>query len=461
MKKRHIIVAIIISVLTALSALLFTSCGKNVHEHEWGKWEPFLEEKCYVAGQERSVCSICGAAKYREIAAHHTFDEGEINIARGVKVFTCSVCGDKKTVDLESGDVGIAILRLGFAVQLGGNFKTDVTFSNGEYSYIARAEVAVTGAEGNKPTFTLSMFDESGGERSEVFFPGWSESSSYFLDPCRGDATFARGAVSHILFAQITGSDDRYAAPVALYDDAGFVGVYTASPEAASPRLDKNFAAAFTAVKDTETTRLRAIPESLVDAGFELRYNADSDNLAIADSFRRMISFSKDSYGFQFAAGAAEHVDVARTVDYMIFSLISGAVDSTSAGITWATLDGAVWAPIPTSLRGTWGIDGAGRPAPLVPLTPDGAYNALWEKTIVNLRQNVYDRWAELREGALSLHAIEDAFAAYASRIPDNVRAADAEKWGYGNDLNGALSSVSIFADASIGALDSYFGLQR
>ena len=154
-------------------------------------------------------------------------------------------------------------MRLGFAAQPGGKYKTDISLSNGEYSYSARAEVAVTGAEGEKPTFTLSMFDESGGERSEVFFPGWSESSSYFLDPCRGDATFARGAVSHILFAQMTGSDDRYAAPVALYDDAGFVGVYTASPEAASPRLDKNFAAAFTAVKDTETTRLRAIPEKL------------------------------------------------------------------------------------------------------------------------------------------------------------------------------------------------------
>ena len=460
MKTRHIIGAVIILILTALSALLFASCGKDVHAHEWGDWEPFLEEKCYVAGQERSVCKICGEAKYREIAAHHVFDEGTVDVEKGQKIFTCSVCGDKKPVELESEDAGIAILRLGFDAEREGEYKTDITFSNGEYSYIARAEVAMTGAEGEKPAFTLSLFDEAGDERAEVFFSGWSECSSYIIEPCRGDATLARSAVSHLIFAEITGSGDKYSAPVALYDDAGFIGVYTVAPGGALPRTDNSFAAAFTAVKDTQTTRLRAIPESLAEAGFELLYNAD-DHIALADSFRRVIALAKDGDGSQYSYDAAGHVDLPRTVDYMIFSLISGAVDSTAVGITWVTLDGAAWAPIPTSFRGTWGINGAGDAVSFVPLTPDGAYNAVWEKTMENFRQDVFDRWTELRAGALSLHSIEDAFAEYAALIPDNVREADAEKWGYDGDLTAALSSVSIFADASIGALDNYFGLQR
>ena len=58
---------------------------------------------CTASGQEKLVCDICGAEQVRELAATgHVWDGGTVTkeptvYSDGVKTYTCSVCGKKRS----------------------------------------------------------------------------------------------------------------------------------------------------------------------------------------------------------------------------------------------------------------------------------------------------------------------------------------------------------------------------
>ena len=61
------------------------------------------EATCTEAGVKVYTCTVCGDTKKEEIpATGHVWDEGKVTTeatteAEGVKTYTCTICGDTKT----------------------------------------------------------------------------------------------------------------------------------------------------------------------------------------------------------------------------------------------------------------------------------------------------------------------------------------------------------------------------
>lgn len=91
-------------------ALSITIAGKDVCAHEWDSGKVTTEATCTSKGVRTYTCSLCGATKTEEIEMKdHEWDGGKVTTeatctAKGVKTFTCGVCGETKTEDIEMVD---------------------------------------------------------------------------------------------------------------------------------------------------------------------------------------------------------------------------------------------------------------------------------------------------------------------------------------------------------------------
>ena len=91
-----------------------TECGETRTEeiaalgHEWGSWTLTEQPTCVKKGTEKRVCSHDSSHfETREVEATgiHTWDQGKVTTpaaceTKGVKTFTCTVCGETKTEEI-------------------------------------------------------------------------------------------------------------------------------------------------------------------------------------------------------------------------------------------------------------------------------------------------------------------------------------------------------------------------
>ena len=108
MKK--FLIALLAILAVACTVLTLTAC--NRHKHEYGEWIEAVDATCSHAGNVGHYhCDGCGKdfdKDFNEIEnvtvakLAHTWDDGEVTVpatceTEGKKLFTCKVCGDKKT----------------------------------------------------------------------------------------------------------------------------------------------------------------------------------------------------------------------------------------------------------------------------------------------------------------------------------------------------------------------------
>ena len=81
----------------------YNDVHKEHTEHTWNDGAIEKEATCTEAGVKVYTCTVCGDTKKEEIpATGHVWDEGKVTTeatteAEGVKTYTCTICGDTKT----------------------------------------------------------------------------------------------------------------------------------------------------------------------------------------------------------------------------------------------------------------------------------------------------------------------------------------------------------------------------
>ena len=81
----------------------YNDVHKEHTEHTWNDGAIEKEATCTEAGVKVYTCTVCGDTKKEEIpATGHVWDEGKVTTeatteAEGVKTYTCTVCGETKT----------------------------------------------------------------------------------------------------------------------------------------------------------------------------------------------------------------------------------------------------------------------------------------------------------------------------------------------------------------------------
>lgn len=483
-RERINILLLITLVIVTASAALLSSCGKEEHVHEWGEWEPYIQSTCYVVGQERSICA-CGAERFREIPITHDFVRTGTDLEKKDRVYSCSICGAEMREDLTHEDVGLPIVS--FYGSMNGISTTDrvtldVKYESADRLFEAKASLRIQGASSTaypKKNYSVK-FENSDGEKLKVsVLDEWGSHSKYCLKANYIDVTQSRNVVSAKLYGQIAktrvkddvistltngGAIDGF--PVVVYLNDEFLGLYTFNTAKDEYIFDikKNggdHSAILSSEHYTAQTELKApIDGTVEDAGFELEYNSTGDDTAwLIDSFNDMVNFIDNNDGYFFRIGLSDYIDVDRAIDEMLFTYLIGGDDNVSKNMLWVTYDGKVWVPSPYDLDSTWGLKWNAEtfidPGSVKPGYP---YNKLWEKLELYFENEVSMRWAELRRGPVTVENIEKMFREFTSLIPDDVYAAESEKW---TELpladTNTVDRIVEYAKANIALLDEFY----
>ena len=455
------------------SALFINSCGKE-HVHKWGEWELYIEPTCYIAGQERSVCS-CGASKFRSIDVSHQYGEPENDVAAKKKVSVCSICGSKREEELTSGDVGIALITVaGNPSEKSAQF--DVSYDGAGEPFSDKATVFVIanddGAKG-KSSYSVKL------SSPRCLNDGWKEYSEYVLDASDPYLSKSANAVSSALYRSVVLSSGKSDAvnsafsagakdgvPVCLYIGNDFKGIYMLSVPYTAESLGMNGEGSQAIMRESAYSEQTALASPLSGDPsadlIEINYTSTEDALWAAESFNAMTEFVRNTNGAAFREGIGQYIDVDRAIDEMLFVYASGAVGNVSDKTVWATYDGTVWIPLAGDMTGAFGVARA-EGEEVVPgeaLVSDRA-SVLWQKLNLYFADELGTRWEALRNGPLSLASVQDAFGSYLSDTPDFV--ADADE----NVNKGALGAneayakkIGEYASASLYYLDVHFGVQ-
>ncbi len=440
---RFIRKSVITTFIILTLSFLLASCGEE-HRHEWGEWEPYIESTCYVAGQERSVCS-CGAAQYRRIELAHEFELQSADLAEKKETEVCVKCGTKEERDLTYGTVKIPIVTA----------ETESTITlvcdGGEFS--------ASFVKASEDSYKLTLKDGAAQVAKDA-----GAFSEYYLTPGYLKDRTSYGAIAEDLYGQVASTGNyqdplssapNFGAgegiPVAFYNGDKFSGIYTLSP--AKDAFFSDSAAAMISNAATAQTELRAaVGASADEAGFKVIWKSDSlGDDALYQSFNDLISFIGENDWDDFRDGVSAHVAVDRAIDEMLFTCAIGATDSVSANILWLTYDGTTWIPVPCKLDGAF-ADAA--------IEPDHGCNLLWEKLNLYFGDEIGARWRDLRFGALSLDSIEQTVRAH-FKLPSELTSLDgktASDASAGEEAT--VASVMAAVNANLSRLDAYYGLQ-
>ena len=434
-------------VITIVFAFLFASCGKE-HHHEWGEWEPYIESTCYVAGQERALCS-CGAAKYRRVELAHEFVSGKIDISEKTMAMVCSKCGAEEEHELTSEAARIPLVTIDggtLSISWGGNSYTAVSESYGADSL----------------KFTLdggaaSLSDGAGAYSVYVLSPGYlalEGSRGAIAEDLYGKVVRSRNLADAVSSSVNGGAGAGY--PAAVYNGKEYRGIYTLSPVKGAATLGMaEGGAAFLAAGTTEQTELRAvIATTAEESGFRVLYASDGlGNDAVVQSFNNMIAFITENDWGDFADGIGPLLNVDRAIDGMLFTCAAGDAGCVCANILWATYDGTTWVPVPYQLDGAF--------AKGTVIEPDHGCNLLWEKLWMYFDPETRARWRDLRFGVLSLDSIKQTAADHFDRIPAELLERD-EKLAakVAESKEAAVAAVMESVNGILAQLDVYYGLQ-
>ncbi len=326
-----------------------------------------------------------------------------------------------------------------------------------------------TKAQGNssmsypKKNQTVKLFqDEDCTKKLKLNFKGWGKQSKYCFKANWIDITHARNIVSARLWGDIVKSREGYNTlpealrtspnqgaidgfPVKVYAGGVYLGRYTLN----IPK-DKWM----TNMDDSLDTNCILCGENYVSGCFRGSASINgsdwSDEIhdtvpdAIKTRWNQVISFVMNSSDEEFVSGLSNYFYVDSLIDYHLFGLMSCGMDAYGKNQLYMTYDGQRWIASMYDMDSTWGLWWNG--TKFVATDYDrSAYedmngrdgNLLYIRLEKLFYEQLQTRWAQLRQGALSLDNILNRFEQFMDIAPASLVAEDyASTTGSGSFTN-------------------------
>ncbi len=195
------------------------------------------------------------------------------------------------------------------------------------------------------------------------------------------------------------------------------------------------------------------------DWTFEVGEPTDENKAA----FKRLAEFIANSDDKTFVENFDQYLDLDACLNYICFVNAAYASDNVSKNMLLATYDGKVWYPILYDLDSLWGVKYDG----MAPAEADGQWGRMLITDINRLhyrinrlfKEQVNQRYWELREGILSKEHVIESFKEYAGRIPAEYVEIDQNRWNADGAYIRTVELMSELMDTYLPAVDQYFTL--
>lgn len=444
---------------------------------------------------ETRTCTLCDCSisPVHDYSLVETYEAANL-FAYGTGRYKCSLCQNVKIdsitpVELDSLDIPI----INFNGSLDGISKEntvtiDMAYQSKELNFECVATLKVQGATSAaypKKNFTAKFYkDNTLEDKYKVDF-GWGKENKYCMKANWIDVSQARNIVSAKLFADIIDTRDNPnqdlmnvvnhgvvdGFPVIVYLNNEFYGLYTMNIPKDSWMMgmdgDSDTRQAILMAESwTNSCALREPIESDFSNGWELEYSSTDDETWVIESFNSFIDFLINNDGADLRNGLSGYLDVNAAIDAMIFTYYIAAMDNTAKNVLWATYDGVQWFPSMYDMDGTYGLfwngEFAKKTNDFIPKIVNGEVslenNLLWKKLFDNYREEIKERYFELRKSVLSVDNVEDVFEEFFSLIPDVAYESDADRWSTMPSIHtNNINQIITFIKERVVWLDGFF----
>ena len=179
------------------------------------------------------------------------------------------------------------------------------------------------------------------------------------------------------------------------------------------------------------TCEFRATWGGESDANWSIEVGTYSE--ALKNSFNNAISHVMNSSDEDFKTNFSNYFDLYSILDYYCFSYLTAHIDGLGKNMLMATYDGIHWGACLYDMDSIYGADWDGQSFKNTNIRCPEDYqetnSLLWQRVVKSFSQELYDRYFELRNGALSLGNIVTHVEEIYNLIPDRVFNDDYQKW--------------------------------
>lgn len=193
--------------------------------------------------------------------------------------------------------------------------------------------------------------------------------------------------------------------------------------------------------------------------GEDWSVEAGPDDEATREKFTRLLDFVVYSSDEEFVEHFHEYLDLDACLNYYCFMCVSNASDNGAKNMLLATYDGQIWAPALYDLDSLWGIEWDG-----LSLDLDSPYylpyhdSGLWSRIRYCFEEELYARYAELRQGVLSEEVIWASFEGFIGSIPAEAYELDSAMWNPDGELIRTPELMKICVAEYLPRVDEAFG---
>lgn len=180
---------------------------------------------------------------------------------------------------------------------------------------------------------------------------------------------------------------------------------------------------------------------------------------ATIEKFTRLLRFVSTASDEEFKANFDQYLNLDACLNYYCYICISDAWDNSARNMLMATWDGQVWYPMLYDLDSLWGIYWDGQST-----TEVGATNVIYNQNRLFERirelygEELRARYAELREGILSVDSIKAAFYEFVETIPADCYTMDQAMWNSDGQRIRTLDLMWSLMDTYLPQIDAEFG---
>ena len=310
-----------------------------------------------------------------------------------------------------------------------------------------------------KKNFTVAMYsDEARAKKLKKDFKGWGAQSKFCLKANYVDTTHTRNlAGARIAYDMVNSRPDspfkqqllqcpRNGAvdgfPIKLYFNGEFYGIYTWNipKDGWMFNMDENNPnhIVLCAERNTDgnanlinSCQFRKLWTDGDGGDWSVEFGTYSTDLQT--KFNRVIAFVKDSTDEEFKANISQYLDLYSVIDYYCFSYLCCHLDGLAKNMLMVTYDGNIWGCSLYDMDSIFGVQWNGQSYVAsnyqCPEQYQEQFSLLWSKIERCFGNELYQRYLELRQGALSLSNIVKHVEEIYDVIPDRVFADEKAKW--------------------------------
>ena len=212
----------------------------------------------------------------------------------------------------------------------------------------------------------------------------------------------------------------------------------------------------------TNTCQFRALWGGESDTNWSIEVGTYSE--ALKTSFNNAINFVMTASDEDFKANISNHFDLYSLLDYYCFSYFVYHYDGLGKNVLMVTYDGVHWGACLYDMDSIYGVTFNGQQFleynKKCPEEYQENNSLLWQRIERCFAQELYDRYVELRKGALSLGNIVEHVEEIYDLIPDRAFKEDWTKWsGIPSQATNTLTRFRTFMKNRAVYVDSEFEL--